>query len=107
MSRTYRFNKNADWMERDVLRDLVRLEKTWHWVRQPIERNSREGRKKLAKFHSDKKHHWMNYRGPSWFRREFAQKPYKVRAKAELHRYMRDPDYEVVIESMPHLPYWL
>lgn len=107
MSRTYRFSKNADWMERDVLRDLVRVGKTYHWVWVPIERDSQAGRKKLAEFHSDKKDHWMNYKGPAWFRREFAQKPYKVRAKAELHRYMRNPDYEVVIESMPHLPYWL
>ena len=105
MSRTKRF-KHDKWMEQDVLRDLVKVAPfRWEWEK--ISRHSREGRVKLAKFHSDKKDYWMNYRGPSWFRREFGQKPYKARVRAELHRYMRNPDYEVVIESMPHLPYWL
>lgn len=106
MSRTYRFRKDADWLERDALRELVRIARfRWEW--QPISRNSKQGRKKLALMHSDAKRSWMNYRGPAWFRREFAQKPYNTRAKNELHRYMRNPDYEVVLESMPHLPYWL
>jgi hypothetical protein len=105
MSRTYRF-KHDKWMEKDILRDLVRVA-PYRWEWEKISRNSPEGRKKLAEFHSDKKDYWMNYKGPSWFRKEFGQKPYKVRAKAQLQRYLRDPDYEVVVESMPHLPYWL
>ena len=105
MSRTYRFRKDK-WMEHDVLRELVRVER-FRWEYVPIKRSSQQGRKKLAEFHSDKKHYWMSYRGPSWFHTEFAQKPYRGRARAQLHQYKRDANYEVVLESMPHLPYWL
>jgi len=105
MSRTYRFKKHR-WLEADVLRELVRTA-PYRWAYQRIDAHSKEGRKKLAEFHSDKKDHWMNYRGPSWFHREFSQKPYKVRARRELHRYQRDPDHEVMIESKPRREYWL
>ena len=105
MSKTKRFRK-ARWIEADVMRELVRVQK-WVWVHVPVDRNSEAGRRRLARFHSDKKQYWMNYRGPSWFRREFAQKPYKVRARRELNKFLRDPDHEVIIENKPHVPYWL
>ena len=106
MSKTKRFRKNSRWLEADVMRELVRVHQ-WHWEHVPIDRASDRGRRRLAEFHSDKKSHWMNYRGPAWFHREFAQKPYKVRARRELNRFLRDPDHEVIIESKPHRGYWL
>lgn len=105
MSKTKRFRR-ARWLETDVLREIVRVQK-WQWVHVPIDRNSEAGRRKLALFHSDKKQYWMNYRGPSWFHREFAQKPYKVRARRELNKFMRDPEHEVIIENKPRRDYWL
>jgi hypothetical protein len=29
-----------------------------------------------------------------------------MRAKKEIHKYMRDPDYEIVLEDKPKAEYW-
>ena len=105
MSNTKRFKK-ARWLEADVMRELVRVG-PWQWDYVPVDRHSEQGRKKLARFHSDKKDYWMNYRGPAWFHNVFSQRPHRRRAKREIQKYLRNNDYEVIIENKPHREYWL
>ena len=108
MSRTKRF-KHDKWLieENSVLTEWI-----WEheWVRQGsrvrIDPNSVEGRKRLAKMHSDAKRGVMRWRGPGWFVHEYHQVPYRQRARRELHKFMMDPEYEVQLESKPHLTYW-
>lgn len=106
MSRTYRFRKNSSWLEADAMSELVRVG-PWQWHVAPIDRLSARGQKRLAKFHSDKKHHWMNWRGPSWFHNTYSQRPHRRRSRREIQKYLLDPEHEVIIESMPHREYWL
>ena len=54
MSNTKRFKKDR-WLEADVLKELDRIGPVYYWEWIPIDRNSEKGRKKLARFHSDKK----------------------------------------------------
>jgi hypothetical protein len=111
MSRTYR-RKNGDPQELDWV--LTKTEWTWRywadgsmwreWRKIHIDPKSPEGKKALNRYHSDgSKAYW---RGPMWFHKEYAQVPYRVRAKNEIHKYMRNPDYEVIIEDKPHREYW-
>lgn len=105
MSNTKRFKK-ASWLEADVLRELVKVGPCC-WIYVPIDRHSEQGRKMLARFHSDKKDYWMNWRGPSWFHNTFSQRPHRRKAKRELQKYLFDPEHEVMIEDMPYREYWL
>lgn len=108
MSRTKRF-KHDKWLieENRVLEDWVWDYCSWkHSSRIRIDPNSQEGRKRLAKMHSDAKHGVMRWRGPGWFIHEYHQVPYRQAARQELHNYMKDPDYEVQIQSKPYLTYW-
>ena len=105
MSKTKRFKKHQ-WMQADVLREIVRV-RPFHWEFVPIERSSAQGRKKLARFQSDAKKYWMNWRGPAWFHNTFSQRPHRRRASAELKKFMQDPEHEVMIENKPRRLYWL
>ena len=100
MARTYRFNKGKDaWRMEDswILRD---------WKIDYIDRNSIEGKKRLALYHSDKKKGVMIWNGPSWFHRVFSQKHHSTRAKKELHKFKRNPEHEVIVENKPPRQYW-
>ena len=70
-----------------------------------ISPNSPEGRTKVARYHSDA---YRTYKepGPSWFRTEFTQRPYRQRARNELRKACLNQDYEVLLEPMPYLEYW-
>lgn len=113
MSRTYR-RKSGDQSDLHwVLRD-----RDWIWVdgddlyqrhcvvETHVDRNSKEGKKRLAKYYSDAGTHRCREPGPMWFIRETAQRPYRRRANNEIRKFMRNPEHEVMIESMPHRDYW-
>lgn len=108
MSRTQRF-RHEKWLveENNVLTDLV-----WEyvWERQctriHIDPNSLEGRKRLAKMHSDKKCSVWRWRGPGWWVHEYHQVPYRQKARQELIKFMKDPEYEVQIPRKPYLTHW-
>ena len=108
MSRTKRFKHDA-WL---IDHNCVLTDWAWEyeWIarcsRVRIDPKSQEGRKRIAKLHSDAKKRVMRWRGPGWFVHEYHQVPYRQQARRELDKFMRDPDYEVQIQSKPHLTYW-
>ena len=108
MSRTKRF-KHEQWLihENRILEDWaydVIWERGSSVVR--IDPNCYEGRQRLAKMHSDKKRGVWRWRGPGWWVHEYHQVPYRQRARQELIKFMKDPDYEVQIPRKPYLTYW-
>ena len=115
MSRTYRFKKSKDayrikdsWILSEYVFEICSDGKfEWkHWFDRRINPKSKEGKKRLAQFHSDSKNKVMLWDGPSWFHRLFAQKPYRQRAHTELYKFVRNEDHEVIIESKPYRKYW-
>lgn len=114
MSRTYRFKGEDKYRIIDswVLEEYeyVWIDKgngyQWReWTTVHIDQNSKEGKKRLARFHSDKKRHVMVWNAPGWFNRLFSQKPHRMAAKKELHKFKLDPEHEVII-SKPHQEYY-
>ena len=106
MSRTYRFRKDK-WIEKDgILSD-----RDWDWRRRivtivNIDPKSKEGKKRLAKLHSDKKYYFYNSKGPNWFYNMYCQRPYRRDCKEQLRRAMYDDGYEVQIRNKPYREYW-
>jgi|GEM_PF-893341 len=94
MSRTIR-RKHADFNYYWTLRDYVYDEEAGHWKRQSIDRHSPEGKKLLAKYHSD--HGFGDYAHacpPRWYRR-LRNKTSTMREKQHVAKWMKNPDYEV------------
>jgi hypothetical protein len=107
MSRTYRLKEKYLIDENSVLSDWDRIGRYFHqWTRIDIDPNSKEGKKKLARFHSDAKHHFHKWRGPNWFHNMYAQRPYRRNCKHQLRKVLKDPDYEVQIRRKPYREYW-
>lgn len=69
-------------------------------------RKSVEGKKRLAKFHSDAGTHGCKEPGPAWWRNMTAERPNRRKAKRELQKYLVDNEYEPIIEAKPRLEYW-
>lgn len=69
--------------------------------------NSKVGKKRLARLHSDVKFSVTNWKGPSWFHNMFSQKPHRTKARAELRKFLENPEHEVILESKPPRVYWL
>jgi hypothetical protein len=67
--------------------------------------NSKEGKKRLAKFHSDRKRYYWNHRGPGWFHNLYSQRPYRRDAKRQIKRYI-DNDIDVQLLRKPKREYW-
>jgi hypothetical protein len=93
MSRTYRRRGERqeyrwvlrDWVfERDGVRAFL------------IDRRSPEGRRALARFHSDVGHHQSGL--PHWFRRIFKRRQRAFNSR-ELQRWLADPDYDPVMNA--------
>ena len=60
----------------------------------------------LAKVRADGcKHVWISS-GPMWFHREYTQAPYRAHSRDEMRKFMRNPDYELQLDSKPHKDYW-
>jgi hypothetical protein len=121
MSRTYRRKGGKGWWYGHI--DLYWVLREFHYDRvysddgesyrfvrwyEHHSPKSKEGKKRVAKFHSDAatfagggKGH-----GPSWFINEYVQRPHRRDAAREIHKWMKDEDYEVIIESKPKREYW-
>lgn len=110
MSRTYRRMTGDE--PRWILREWIEVERppkpglsTWYQVAHYLDRKSKKGRKELARYHSDagvrSRCVW-----PSWATRFYIQKPYRQKCRAEIHKVLKDPDYEIVIRSKPRRWYW-
>jgi len=104
MSRTYRF-KHDEYMIQDELYKWVKVENNrYAYNKVKLDSKSKEGQRKIAVTRSGK--HIMQHNGPSWFRREFSQVPYRRRAKRLIHQYIRGEIEDVLLESKPHREYW-
>lgn len=104
MSRTYRFKK-AKYKTKIALLDWVWLTPvTLHKVY--CDPKSEEGKKRLARCCSDKKWSFYNWKGPSSFHTLFSQRPYRRDVKAQIHRSLRDEDFDVQILRKPKREYW-
>ena len=107
MSRTYRFKKDEKWMFQynHVLKECVNIANYYYDFR-PIDPRSVEGIRRVALARSDKKEHIWISTGPGWFHNLFVQRPYRRRARKEIHKWIKNPDYEPMIEDCPHRSYW-
>lgn len=110
MSRTYRrkSTKRINWwcsIEHYVT-ELRRVEGRWRFERFYFEKDSKEYKKGVARYHSDAATTNCKEPGPSFFRNLTAQRPHRRESKRELQKFLSDPDYEVMILSMPKLEYW-
>ena len=109
MSRTYRRKgtKHCNMYFTDFdyyVSDYVFIEHIY--TRVPYEKDSKEYKKGLARFHSDGATHNFKEPGPSWFRRLFNTKPLRQQGRREINKWMRNEEYEPLIDAMGHLPYW-
>ena len=77
----------------------------WSCYYRFLDKESKEGRAKLAHFRSDSYREFKEP-GPSWFRNLFTERPLRRKAKRELHKFFIDPEYEPIIETMGKLEYW-
>lgn len=66
----------------------------------------KEGKKRLAKYHSDSIGYKYNRTGPGWWKTLTVQKPYRQRSRIELKKFLLDTEYEVVLESKPKKDWW-
>ena len=96
MSRTYRRRGERHeyhWVLRDTLFD------SWscRFVHVPIDRHSREGRRAIARFHSDAEF-TMRSSAPRWYRREYDHR-LRTMNQRELRRWLDDPGYDPVMQA--------
>lgn len=111
MSRTVRRKQGYGWsygnrsLWRDILSEHVRIPGTWCYVDVPIDPHSKEGKKRIARFHSDADYHRSN-RGPGWWINEFVQVPYRQDSRRQIQKWMKDEDYEIIIRDKPKRDYW-
>lgn len=101
MSRTFRHMKSSKYR----LDDLTNYHYDENWNKIKIDHDSKLFKKIKARFHA-KSDSIMVWHGPMWWLRLVSQKPYRMRAKQQLHRYKENPEHEVMIESKPHRDYW-
>jgi len=106
MSRTYR--RKSGFGKTDLSRRLVDWANVTLSYPDPpsIDPKSEEGKRRLAKYHSDGGTHSFNEPGPTWFRTMFVERPQRREAKAKIHRYVRDENYVVILNAKNPLDYW-
>ncbi len=74
------------------------------WYRRKIT-DKRILKKIWWKSHKDDKFNFKEP-GPHWYRNLTSDRPLRRRAKNEIQKFMRDPNYDVVIDSKGKLDYW-
>lgn len=107
MSRTYRCNKQKDSyliVSNRVLSEWVNFghENSLCINRDPT---SKESIKRIARFHSDARHFFYQYKGPGWFY-NIMQRQYRTLVKTELSNFYKDADYEIQLLRKPYREYW-
>jgi hypothetical protein len=70
-----------------------------------LDPKSKEGKKCLARFYSDK---YSSFKepGPAWYRNLLTERPQRRYAKHQLALYMKDTETEVILNSKDPLDYW-
>lgn len=90
---------NCNWIEGD---DRYRYLITGYTHHDP---KSDEGKRRIARFHSDASYH-RNRRGPMWWIRMYHQRPYRRAADREIQKALNDDEYEAIIPDKPKRGYW-
>lgn len=103
MSRTYR--------QRDLFSVFINL----NWVLRNhdsdeihpplLDKKSKEGKKRIAKFHSDKTIRFKEP-GPAWYRHVTVERPQRREAKRQMREYLRNPEFVVILNAKDPLDYW-
>jgi len=88
-----------------VWRDLGDGYQWREWVDIKIDPKSKEGKKRIAKFHSDASWHY-NRKGKGWWRNYYLQRPYRRDAERQIQKAMMDDDFEVIIRDKPARNWW-
>lgn len=109
MSRTYRRKEGKgrfDFFSKAfVCSDLEHIDGgSWEFV--PLPADSKEYRVRSAMYHSDATTTRFKEPGPGWFRNLFCERSQRREAKLELHKFMLNPEHEVLLMAKNHLPYW-
>lgn len=73
------------------------------WMRLALDFENEEYLEDLRYFHLD--NHPGHYTPPSWWN-TLHQRMHRAKARKEITRWMKDPDYEVMIEDKPPRDYW-
>lgn len=129
MSRTYRkrqetkkVSNHERWLLADsfVLDDLLKLDLTqfekiypanhfghsvYLWYDVVYKRDSKHGKKKLARYHSDACTWNHKEPGPRAWKNLTAIRPYRRKYKEQCRKTLYDDDFEVVLEKIVY-PYW-
>ena len=71
-----------------------------------VDPKSDEGKRRIARYHSDASRlcHW--WPGPAWYRHAIIDVPWRLEGRRQLRRYMRDPEFVVILNSKDPLEYW-
>lgn len=72
----------------------------------PIDPKSKEGKRRIARYHADIGTVRHKEPGPAWYRHMTVERPQRRDAKHQLHRYMRDSDFVVILNDKDPLDYW-
>lgn len=103
MSRTYRCKKDKHLIEyHSILRDWNYYPSLEYYIFEP---NSKEGRKRLAKFHSDNACYIRNWHGPSWYHNLYSQRPYRRDCKKQIQKCIKY-DYDISMLRKPKRIYF-
>ena len=106
MSRTYRRKRgdhtDLDWQTRECIRVPGRY--IWYWV--PMDPKSKKYKKVVNKYHSDAGTHKFTNSPCGWWVNMFVQRPHRRDAKQQIHKWMMNPDYEIILGEKDPLPYW-
>jgi hypothetical protein len=85
---------------------MKRIPGTYNYARVPLE--GKELKKSLHKHHGDAgyiTHSGSGISCPKWFRQN-EQHKYRSNAHQELVKYLKNDEYEYIIEANPKLPCW-
>lgn len=106
MSRTYRRKSPHGLAD---LKDSLFAYDNWpcNWIDPtPIDPKSKEGKEKIARYHSDATTSNNTEPGPSWFRALYTERPQRREARREIHRYFRNENHEVILNGKNRLERW-
>lgn len=71
-----------------------------------LDPKSDEGKRRIARYHSDASRVCHNEPGPAWYRHTVVDVPWRREAKRQLRRYMKDTEFVVILNGKDPLPYW-
>ena len=106
MSRTYRRKRgdHQDLEQKTQVMHRVPGRYIWYWF--PMDPKSKQYKKVVNKYHSDAGTHKFNNCPQGWWVNMVMQRPYRRDAKQQIHKWMLDPEYEIILGEKPPLPYW-